>query len=373
MKNIFIVKFILITFFCYSQNLAVEINLTHHLIPTEENYISIVVENVECGDLLVETTNGYIINQCNCDFILKPREFGSCTLNIYNKSTKKLIAVKQIRVLKWPISIVDFDLNKTGKIFKNELYKSEKQTLRMREYTHNGRLRIRNFKYKVIRNGSTIADRKIKGDKFDETFIKNIPLLKHNDFVIIYDAEVRFPGEVTTRVLVPYSFVIQEYEEEDISEAYFNINCIPNYFKDTTSQFITKYFQNEKPMVELYKKDGKWRRKIYSENGSLYQDAEVKLVYLSDTIAEFNCETYEELVDINNGYTEILDGYFSQYYPKKNLNLIELQGRMNNNLKEGRWLFCMYPDENNKQTCYEAFFENDMMIGEIKKINPSEK
>jgi hypothetical protein len=373
MKYLLIIVLILIGYICFSQNIAIDIDNTQHLIPGFNNTIHIIAENTACEELLVETDNGYIEQFSNCKFKINPSNTGICTLSIFKKSTKKLIAVKKIKVMKWPILVVDFDLNKTGKIYKNELYNVAKHQIKLTEYSHYSDLHVLSFKYKVIRNGLTMENRKILGNKFDEAFQKNIHLLRHNDFVIIYDAEILFQGEVATRILSPYSFVVQEYDDENISDAYFNINCISSGFLDTTSQYLTKYFDNEKPMIELKKEDGKWRRKLYFENGSIYQDAEVKLMLVSDTLELFDAVTYDQRVKIHSRYSEEFNGLITQYYSKNNLKHIELQGRMSSNLKEGLWLYCTHPDENNKQTCYEAYFENDVLVGEIKKIKSSTK
>jgi hypothetical protein len=229
-----------------------------------------------------------------------------------------------------------------------------------------GRFKASSYKYKFVRNGITLANRKVIGNDFDEDFITTLKLSKHNDLIVFYDVEVMMPGELVPRTLDLFTLMIEDHVDENTSENSFNINFITGYWKDTSELNLTKYYMNGNKMLEIKKTQNKFVRKLYQENGDLIQKANIKFVFKSDTSETFNPETYEQVLKVDSGFVEIFNGNFIQYH--ENGKHIELQGLVINNKKQGLWTYCKHPEVGGVQECYEANFKADVLVGKLKKV-----
>jgi hypothetical protein len=367
MNRFILFIFILASIKTLAQNVAIETSKTSYLIAGFENPMRIVSENIPCQYLEVSSDDDIIIKLNQCDFFINPRNLGQVNLSIIDSRTGKILEKKKLRVKKFPNQKIYFKSSKNGFISKTDLISMGELYIPLSGFDATGSIKALSFKYKIINNGITKANRKVIGGNFDQQMNISLYQLKHNDIVIFYDVEIKLPGDVTPTILDPCMLIVKEYEDENISEKYFNFTHIPVYLDNDTSKFLSRNYEDGRPMVTYEKlKNGNYFRKFYNENGSLFQKAEVKFYYHQDTVTLFDPETYEQKMEINKGYLSELNGYFTQYHNFYDKEYIELAGSYVNGL-QGTWVYCTYPNSYGIQECYEAAFKDGELISDIVK------
>jgi hypothetical protein len=73
----------------YSQKTSIEATKSNFLFPEIDNPITVIVENVPCDQLILETDNGVITRSKGCNFSIAPKLIGESNISIVRKSNKK--------------------------------------------------------------------------------------------------------------------------------------------------------------------------------------------------------------------------------------------------------------------------------------------
>ena len=217
MKQIFILSLIILSWISLNaQVISIENTSFEYALPTIPNYLTIVVENNSCANLLVETNNGTIAKEEGkesvCRFVFIPEKIGKATLHVYKLKgiEKQLLGKREYIIRKWPEQKATFAKLQAGSVEKGEFLAYSGVHIPISEGLEiDAKIPVKSYLIKVVRDGSLFLDLANNGESLE---IKNRQLfdqVKSGDVVSFENIVARMPGESYDRKMNDVTIVIK--------------------------------------------------------------------------------------------------------------------------------------------------------------------
>lgn len=198
------VIFVILIFLCqleiYSQTIAIDLGYPNAF-PGLDNHMKIVVENIPCHKIYVESKNGKVIKTNEeCHFIYRAKQIGADTLDIYSVNISDTLLIEQRRILvkKWPKQPAEFGRHGSRKMTKSEFMITQEVIARISGFDMSGKHKVKSYQITLIRSDKEIYKLKNIGGKIENRNLKILKDIKNNDIILFSNIHAFMPGEKET-------------------------------------------------------------------------------------------------------------------------------------------------------------------------------
>jgi len=182
----------------FGQEFAVENLKQNYAYPWIGNYLTVIVENESCENVIVKTDNGTVekSDSLTCNFVFIPDNIGHAALSIYvveNADTTK-IGKRIYRVKSWPEFKPHFGrISSEGEMSRTEFVLHQGVRVPM-HFDINAHILVVSYRITVMRKCESIYNLENKGARLEEDNRKILKNVKVGDTVFISHVKIKIPG-----------------------------------------------------------------------------------------------------------------------------------------------------------------------------------
>lgn len=194
-KLLLLIAFLLLSIQSFSQKIAIENKKFNVAYPLIGNYLTVVVENVSCKELIVTTDNG-IIQGSNCEYEYIPEKVGIAKIYIRRKvkSDTLILGERQYRIKRFPKQTARINYQVSGKIAAGMLKAQEGIRVPVEGFDIDMNISVKRFTMKIVRNNEVICDLSNEGTRFNEAIRSELAKIRTGDKVYFEDIYALMPG-----------------------------------------------------------------------------------------------------------------------------------------------------------------------------------
>ncbi len=196
--------FFLLPIMAFSQQIAVENQKANEILVAMDHPLSIVVEGIPCGDIIVNIDNGKLEKEedSDCNYILHPETIGTATLSIYKFSAEEVVLIgkRVYEVIPFPQQKAQF-CSASSEVTIGEFLTCEGLRLPILNMDIGGDLTIKSFTIEVSRKGKIWQELPNDGGKFEEENLEQLRKIKVGDQIRFKHIYGIFHGDDAPRAL----------------------------------------------------------------------------------------------------------------------------------------------------------------------------